>query len=112
MAPNPPTMVEDDTAFVAALVVPELLLLGVAFAVVAGSLLGWTTLLTGYDVPLRVAALVFLALEILIPVGVYADLRRRPDETGLTWVHAAAVPVVNLVGVVAYLEERGRNRDA
>jgi len=49
----------------------------------------------------RVAWL-FLLLELLIPLVVYADMRRRGDIDH-TWLHIAAAPLLNLVGLAAYL---------
>jgi hypothetical protein len=87
--------------------VAELLTLVVAFAVVAASLLGWTDLLSSFSRSVRLAALGFLTVELLVPAWVYYDLRRRgaADEQGV-WLHASVMPVVNLLAVVAYLAER------
>ena len=93
------------------LIVSELLFLVGGFALVAASLLGRTTYLTGYSVRLRLVALAFLVVELLVPLGVYLDLRRRPDDPDRTWLHAAVMPVVNVFGVLAYLEERRRKRE-
>lgn len=58
------------------------------------------------------AALVLMAFvlaELLVPVAVYVDLRRL-DEPNWIWVHAAALPIVNLFGLLAYLADRDRAR--
>jgi hypothetical protein len=57
---------------------------------------------------LRVAAVAFLAVEMLVPLAVYVDLLRRPDHPALEWVHVTLVPVVDVLGAIAYLEERQR----
>ena len=93
------------------LLVSELFVLAGAFAVVAASLLGRTAYLTGYSAALRWAALVFLAVELLVPLVVYLDVRRRPDDPDRAWLHAAVTPVVNVLGLVAYLEDRKRTRE-
>jgi hypothetical protein len=48
----------------------------------------------------------FLLLELLIPPAVYVDMRHRGDVEH-TWLHVAAAPFLNLVGLVAYLSRRG-----
>lgn len=103
---------DDETAMVAVLLASELSIVGVALGVVAGSLLGWTTLLAGYSVGLRAAALLFLLAELAIPLAVSVDLRRRPDDPDVTWLHAVSLPVINVFGVLAYIEERRRKLDA
>lgn len=90
------------------LLVSELLFLAGGVVVVAASLLGRSALLTGYSVRLRAAALVVLTVELLIPLGIYLDLRRRQDDPDTEWLHAAVMPVVNVFGLVAYLEGRRR----
>lgn len=88
--------------------VSELLFLAGGVVVVAASLLGRTALLTGYSVRLRAAALVVLTVELLIPLGIYLDLRRSPDDPDTGWLHAAVMPGINVFGLVAYLEDRRR----
>ena len=78
-----------------------------AFFLLAASLADYTTLLDGFSRGLRLAGLVFFAVELLIPTYVYLDSRRREDVSGI-WLHASAMPVVNLVGLLGYLEERSR----
>jgi hypothetical protein len=51
---------------------------------------------------------VFLASELLVPLGVSVDVRRRGGDVDPVWVHAAALPLVNVVGLLAYLEDRRR----
>lgn len=104
-------MADDETALVVVLLASELSAVGVALAVVAASLLGRTALLTGYSVELRLVALAFLLVEFCIPLGVAVDLRRRSDDPDVAWLHAAVLPVVNVFGVVAYLEDRKRSRE-
>jgi len=55
------------------------------------------------------AAWLFLGSELLVPVAVYLDIRRRPDDVDPLWIHAAAMPILNVFGVLAYLEDRRRN---
>lgn len=98
----------DSRALLLALVVPEILLFSVLALLLGLSLAGSSSFAAGYSVQLRLAAFLFALVEVLIPTGVYLDIRRRSDDPDMTWVHAAAVPVVNLLGVVAYLEERRR----
>lgn len=94
--------------FLALLVLLEVAFLGWVLSVVVRSLLGGTAVLDAYAVGLRVTAAAFLAVEMLIPLVVYVDLLRRPDDPDLEWMHATIMPVVNVLGAVAYLEERRR----
>ncbi|MEF8808685.1 hypothetical protein [Natronomonas sp.] len=100
-------MAEDDDADVLfALTVTELFALVVAFGVVAASLLGWTGLLDQFSRTVRLLALAFLAVELLVPAWVFYDVRRRGATDDRVWVHASVMPVVNLLAVLAYLAER------
>jgi|GEM_PF-1266628 len=90
---------------------PEMLILCSLLAVVAGSLVGYTTVASPYPRQLRIAAVAFLLVELAIPTWIYLDTRQRPDDTSTIWVHAAMFPVVNLFGLIGYLEERRRRRE-
>ncbi|QLD90005.1 hypothetical protein HWV07_13585 [Natronomonas salina] len=94
--------------FLALLVLMEVAFLGWVLSVVVRSLLGGTAALDAYSVGHRVTAAAFLAVEMLIPLVVYVDLLRRPDDPDLEWVHATVMPVVNVLCAVAYFEERRR----
>jgi steroid 5-alpha reductase family enzyme len=109
MAVDVPTMADDDISL-HWLVLPEVVALFVLWVVILSGLLGVSTAFTSYPLSLRLAGLAFLTLEWAIPLGVYLDLRRRDDDPDRMWVHAAALPVVNLLGVIAYLEDRRRSR--
>ena len=89
----------------------ELAAVASLFVLVANSLFGGGAFLASVSVELRVAALAFLAVELAIPLFVYLDVRRTPAGANAAWVHAAAMPFVNLFGAVAYLEDRRRRRD-
>jgi hypothetical protein len=56
------------------------------------------------------AVAAFLVVELAIPLWVYYDLRRAPEGMSPLWVHAAVMPVLNILGLVAYLSERNRRR--
>ncbi|MFC7027498.1 hypothetical protein ACFQJ5_07695 [Halomicroarcula sp. GCM10025324] len=101
-------MAAEERQLLLALVVPELVALSLFLLLLGLSLTGRSSFAATYSVSIRLAAFTFVLVEILIPAGVYLDVRRRPDDPDLTWVHAAAVPVVNVLGVVAYLEDRRR----
>lgn len=60
---------------------------------------------------IRMAALVFLGIELLIPLCVYIDIRQSPEESDMIWVHVAAMPVLNFFGLVAYLVDRKVKRE-
>lgn len=86
--------------------VGELLLVVALFWLLAASLLGETTLLSSMSRTIRLGAVAFLAVELLIPLWVFFDLRRRPDDPGSFWMHVAAMPGINIFGLLAYLQAR------
>lgn len=88
--------------------VPEIAFLLVLLYLLAASLLGQANAASAYPRQLRLAALAFVAVELLIPAWIYYDVRRRPEATSTIWVHAAAMPLVNLLGLFGYLEARRR----
>ena len=83
----------------------ELFALVVLFGLLVGSLTGTTTVFASFDRTLRIAGLVVVAVELLIPVVVFFDLRRRPDADAF-WLHVAAMPGINVFGLLAYLVAR------
>ncbi|MFC7095746.1 hypothetical protein [Halobaculum marinum] len=89
----------------------ELAFVVALLVLVANSLFGGGSFLSDVSVGVRVAALVFLVVELLIPLFVYLDVRGDPDRSAHTWVHAAAMPFINLFGVIAYLDDRRRRRE-
>jgi len=91
-----------------AFVVAETAMVGVAFVLVVDGVFGTGGFLTSASRPLQLGVLGFLALELLIPVGVYLDVRWNALDMDHVWVHAAAMPVINVVGLIAYLEARKR----
>ncbi len=91
------------------MIVPELFGLFVVWCMLVASLVGYTSLFTSYSRLLRLGSVAFLTLELAIPVGVYLDLRRRTDDPDSMWIHAAALPVVNILGAIAYIEDRQRS---
>jgi hypothetical protein len=101
----------DDDRFLLVFVLSETVMLVVLAALLVDSLLGGGDFLAATAQTVRLAALCFVTVETLIPLWVYLDSRRRQGGPDTIWVHAAAMPVVNLVGLLAYLEERRRTRD-
>lgn len=90
------------------LTVAELAALAAAFVLLAASLTGATPLLASVSRTARLAALAFVAVELLIPAYVVYDSRRSGLETSELWVHAAAMPVISLFALVGYVDERRR----
>lgn len=80
-------------------------LLGV-YVVLIASLVGYSSTGTDISRSVRLGAVTFLTLELLIPAWVYLDLRRRSADSDTLWVHVAAMPVINLFGFIAYLQHR------
>jgi hypothetical protein len=69
------------------------------------------TLGSGLSPAVRATALVVVFVELAVPIAVYADVYRRTDDPDWLWVHAAMMPALNLLGAVAYLEDRRRSAD-
>ncbi|RXK51089.1 hypothetical protein [Halorientalis pallida] len=88
----------------------EVALLWALFGLVAATLVGIDTPASPYSRTLRLGALGFLAVELLIPLWVFLDLRGR-EEVGEIWSHVSAMPVVNVFGLLGYVEARNRQRD-
>jgi len=93
------------------LLLPELVAIGVVVALLAYSLVADTALLSSYSRTLRVAAAVLLSTDLIAPLAVWIDMRRRGDDVDAVWIHAAALPLVNVIGVAAYLQDRDRPRE-
>lgn len=93
-----------------ALTAYEIVLLILSVGLLTASLIGWTSLFSSLSRAIRIGAVVFLTVELLIPLWVYVDLRRRPDTSSTFWVHVTAMPVINLIGFIAYLHERKREQ--
>ena len=72
------------------------------------SLSGGATPLVSLSRPLLLAGLAFAAFQLLVPLVVFLDVRRREDDPGYLWVHVSAMPLLNVFGLVGYLEERRR----
>lgn len=64
--------------------------------------------LVGLSRSLRLVGLAFVVFQLLVPLAVYLDVRRREEGPGMLWVHVAAMPVLNVFGLVGYVEARGR----
>lgn len=91
---------------------PELAALVAVFGLLVSSLVGtppvFATELASVSMPLRVAGVAFVAIELLIPVWIWIDLGRDQRSGSSLWVHVAAMPLFNLFGLVAYIQERQR----
>lgn len=55
---------------------------------------------------IQIAVLAFLMIELAIPLYVYLDIRQNPERTDMIWVHVAAMPLLNIFGLAAYLTYR------
>ncbi|MDS0281200.1 hypothetical protein [Haloarcula onubensis] len=94
-----------------AFVLAQTLLLGLLAVQVARGFVGSAGAFTGLSPVLRLALLLVVLTEILVPLAVYVDVARRTDDPDWVWVHAATMPVVNLLGLLAYLDDRKRSRE-
>jgi bacteriorhodopsin len=91
--------------------VAELAGLAALLVLLVASVTGETAFLSSVSREIRVAAAAFVAVELLIPLLVYLDVRRQPDGPRTIWLHAVATPVVNVLGLVAYLAVRTRRSE-
>ena len=89
----------------------ELGVFSVVFLLLASSTLGGGSFLTTVSHQMRLIAMGVLAIQVLIPLFVYFDIRRRPNGSDPIWIHVAAMPVLNIFGLIAYLEDRSRTQN-
>jgi len=101
----------EDERFLLVFVVSESLLLGYLAVTLALGFTGSGGVFPSLGPVIRVAVLSVVLLELAVPLAVYVDVRRRTDDPDPVWVHAAMMPVVNILGLVAYLEARERSRE-
>lgn len=87
----------------------ELLVVSGALGLLVASLVGMTTIFSSLARPVRIAAVLFLLVELSIPLWVYADIGQRETAPDAFWIHVAAMPGINFFGLVAYLQERRRS---
>lgn len=95
---------------------PELAALLAVYGLLVTSLVGtppvFATELASVSRPIRVAGVASLTIELLIPIWIWIDLDRDQRSGGSLWVYVAAMPLFNLVGLVAYMQERQRIHSA
>ncbi len=84
----------------------EVALLAVIGVMLVLSLFGDGSFLADTSRAVRAAALVFVVVELLVPLWIIFDIRRRTDDPDYMWIHVAAMPVINLFGLAAYLADR------
>jgi hypothetical protein len=72
------------------------------------SLFGGGSFLADSSRLVRALALGFVLIEVLVPLWIYVDIRRRTDDPDRVWIHVAAMPIINLLGLAAYLADRSR----
>lgn len=89
----------------------ELAALVVVLWLLWNSVFGASAFLSSVSRQVRLGALAFVVVELLVPLWVFADLRRRGDASGTMWAHVAAMPFLNLFGLVAYLDYRRRDSE-
>ncbi len=90
------------------LLVPELVAIAAIVLALVYSLVAETTLFSSYSRSLRLALAAVLSTDLLAPLAVYLDMRLSGREVDAVWIHAAALPLVNVIGVAAYLVDRDR----
>ena len=72
------------------------------FVALAASIAGFVSLPVSGAV--QTVALLVFGVQLLVPVWIYYDLRKRGGDT--FWLVVAVMPVVNIFGFVAYVYER------
>lgn len=86
--------------------IPELLLFLLLFVFLSASLLGYSGLFTTYPSSIRLFGLIFALFQLAVPIWVYYDLQTHSDSPDLLWFHIAAMPAINLIGMIGYLNKR------
>jgi len=92
--------------YLVVLTLGEVLLLCYLAALLAHGLFGDGTFLVDVPRSRRLVALAVLVVEAAVPSWILFDVRGHDVDT--VWVHVAAMPLVNLLGLLAYLDERKR----
>ena len=103
-------MSQDHQRVMLAFVLLESSLLGVLAVGLARGFVGPGGTFSGLSAAARAAALLVVLVELVIPLAVYVDVARRTDDPDWVWVHVATMPAVNLIGLVAYLDDK-RSRE-
>ena len=99
---------DDEGRTLLVFVASEAVLLGYLAVQLAAGFTGSSGLFPAIGPLVRGTLLLLVVLELAVPLAVYVDIRRRPDDPDPVWVHAAMMPVINILGLVAYLEDRQR----
>lgn len=86
----------------------ELAAVAIVFLLLAASTFGGGSILATVSRQVRLVAVGVLAIELLIPLFVYFDIRRSPNRPDTIWIHVAAMPLLNIFGLMAYLADRSR----
>jgi len=94
-----------------AFVLLESSLLGVLAVGLARGFVGPGGTFSEFSDVVRAVALFVVLVELVVPLAVYVDVARRDDDPDWVWVHVATMPAVNLLGLVAYLDDRKRSRE-
>jgi predicted nucleic acid-binding Zn ribbon protein len=84
----------------------EVGLLVVVAVMLVLSLFGGGSFLADTSRAVRAAALAFVVVELLVPLWILLDIRRRTDDPDRMWLHVAVMPVINLFALAAYLADR------
>jgi hypothetical protein len=92
-----------------AMTVGEVALLVSIGCLLALSLFGGGSFLADTSRSVRTLTLGFVVVELLVPLWVYIDIRRRTDDPDRVWIHVAAMPVINLFALAAYFADRTRD---
>lgn len=89
----------------------ELAAVTIVFVLLTASTFGDGSFLATVSRQLRLVAVGVLAIELLIPLFVYFDIRRSPNNPDAIWMHVAAMPLLNIFGLMAYLADRSRTQN-
>lgn len=82
----------------------EAALLGAIALALAASVTGHASLLASVHPALRAVAALVAATFAVAPLWVFYDVYRADDD--YAWVHVVVLPLVNLIGLAAYLHHR------
>lgn len=102
-------MVDDSIeSFLWWLTLSEILFLIILFFMLIGDILGYNQLFNFLSYKTKIIAVLFLVIELLIPFIVYIDVKRTGDQINSIWIHASAMPIVNIFGIIAYLIQKNQ----
>lgn len=91
------------------LTLSEVLFLITLLLILAGNIMGYNQLFSSVSYNLKIIGVLFLITELLIPFSIYIDIKNSNNQVNSIWIHASAIPIVNITGFIAYIIQKNKN---